>query len=337
MGWGATVEAVNTSSSGVTGMPAHRSLWLPRWLPLVACALVLVLGGCTDGSSGEDESGQADTTPSTTQPAESEPSTSSPATTTETTPDTTSTPPPPPPRPRVGECRRLRWPDTRRLVTDAGGKPARCGQATAQTFLVQRLPERTVDAAGGIDAVAVARSASTRCRSALIDWLGGGGEAYELSMFGFVVAVPPAADAAANARWYRCDAIVQARTGRLARLPQTVRGALDEDRGVRRWAACSEGRDRPKREQVLCSQPHRWRAVAAPRLGNRKDRFPGDGTVIATMRRQCEQAVRDVVADPSSGFDYGWLRPTASTWERGQRYGLCFTRDSGRTTKEPGD
>jgi hypothetical protein len=304
-------------------MPAHRSIWLP--VVGGVCALVLILGGCTDGDS--ESGGQADSTSSATQPEASEPSTSEP-TTIETTPETTQTPPPPSPRPRPGECRRLRWPDTRPLVTDAGATSARCGRATAQTYLVGRLPERAVDAAGAIDAVAVARAASTRCRSALIDWLGGVGEAYELSMFGFVVAVPPTGDAASNARWYRCDAIVPARTGRLARLPKTVRDALDDERGVRRWAACSEGRDRPRREQVLCSRPHRWRAVAAPRLGNRADRFPGDVAVIATMRRECAEAVRAVVADPSIGFDYGWLRPTASTWERGQRYGLCFTRDS---------
>jgi hypothetical protein len=288
---------------------------------------MVILGGCTDSSSDDASGSQADSTPSTTQPEVSEPSASD-APTTETPPETTS-PPPPPPRPRVGECRRLRWPDTRPLVTDAGARTARCGRATAQTYLVGRLPDGAVDAAGAIDAVAVARSASIRCRSALIDWLGGVGEAYELSMFGFVVAVPPARNAAANARWFRCDAVVPARTERLARLPKTVRGALDDERGVRRWAACSEGRDRPRREQVLCSRPHRWRAVAAPRLGNRKDRFPGDRAVIDTMRRECEEAVRAVVADPLSGFDYGWLRPTASTWERGQRYGLCFTRDSG--------
>ena len=58
-----------------------------------------------------------------------------------------------------------------------------------------------------------------------MNWLGGGEDGYELSMFAYVVAVPTAADMDAGARWWRCDTYATDRDGQLAVAAQDHRVA----------------------------------------------------------------------------------------------------------------
>lgn len=247
-------------------------------------------------------------------------------------PDATPAPPPPAPAPRVGECRTLAWDETQREVTDAAPRPTRCARAhTAQTFAVGRVapagPGEVVDAGRLVEA------ASDRCRSAVVDWLGDdervlSASTYQLSMFAYVVAVPTSDDRAAGARWWRCDTYATERDGRLAPLRGSTEGVLagaDADR----WATCVRGELGPAQQQVVCSEPHRWRAISAHRLGGPGDAYPGAGAVTGRMRATCRDDVSDDVADPLASFGYGWLRPTRADWRAGQRFGLCFaeTRD----------
>jgi Septum formation len=239
--------------------------------------------------------------------------------------------PPPPtpaaPAPRRGECRTLAWDETQREVTDAAPRPSRCARAhTAQTFAVGRVapagPGRIVDA-DRLLAVA-----SARCRSAVVGWLGDDERAYQLSMFAYVVAVPTSDDRAAGARWWRCDTFATERHGRLATLRGSTEGALT-GATADRWATCVRRELGPVQQQVVCSEPHRWRAVSAHRLGGRGDPYPGPGEVTGRMRTTCRDDVSAYVADPLAGFGYGWLRPSGADWRAGQRFGLCFaeTRD----------
>jgi hypothetical protein len=243
-------------------------------------------------------------------------------------PDATPAPPAPAaPAPRAGECRSLAWDETQREVTDGAPHPTRCARAhTAQTFAVGRLAP--VGRGPVVDADRLAEAASARCRSAVVDWLGGDERAYELSMFAYVVAVPTSDDRAAGARWWRCDTYATARDGRLARLRGSTEGAL-RGAAADRWATCVRGELGPAQQQVVCSDPHRWRAVSAHRLGGRSDAYPGAGEVTGRMRETCRDDVSAYVADPLTSFGYGWLRPTGADWRAGQRFGLCFaeTRD----------
>ncbi len=186
-----------------------------------------------------------------------------------------------------------------------------------------RLEDDWVSAAGSVDVEAVSRATAPDCRSALIGWLGGSEADYELSMMAYVVAVPPAADVAAGARWYRCDTFGTVRPGRLAELPRTTERLLTGS-GVAEWAVCVDGPLGADQEQVLCRGPHDWRGVSAHRLGARGDGYPGDRTVLDRARGLCAADVRAELDDPLESFDYGWLRPTRSTWAGGQRFVLCF-------------
>jgi putative regulator of septum formation len=166
-------------------------------------------------------------------------------------------------------------------------------------------------------------AASARCRSAVVGWLGDDERAYQLSMFAYVVAVPTAADRAAGARWWRCDTYATERDGRLAPLRGSTEGAL-AGAAATRWGTCVRGELGPDQQQVVCSEPHRWRAISAHRLGGRGDAYPGAGEVTGRMRATCRDDVSAYVDDPLTSFGYGWLRPSAADWRSGQRFGLCF-------------
>ena len=81
----------------------------------------------------------------------------------------------------------------------------------------------------------------------------------------------------------------------------------------------------PGQKQVLCREPHDWRAISAHRLGDRADEFPGQAEVRDETQTTCQDEVRAYIDDPLETFDYGWLLPTKSDWEQGQRFVLCFT------------
>jgi len=286
---------------------------------VLALATVLTVTGCglLGGGSGDDTAAA---------PSESESAPSADASEPSAAPSQrrTAAPRPEAPRPARGDCRRLDWRDTRSAVTDAGSEPTRCNRAhTAETFARGTLD--VVPGSGGQPDTRQLGGTSVQCRSALVDWLGGDEAAYELSMFAYVVAVPTSEDLAAGARWWRCDAFATDRPGELTRLHGTTRRGL-AGRTADRWATCVRGRLDANPEQVLCREPHDWRAVGAHRLGGRGADYPGRNVVADRMRKTCEDEVGTYEGDPLEGFDYGWLRPTLADWRVGQRFGLCFAK-----------
>lgn len=292
--------------------PGHRPGRMPVLLVLALVA-ALALGGWAvlGGPDGDDAAETAETLPPTDEP--------DPAPTPEPTPDA--------PRPQVGDCRVLGWNHTDREVTDAGSQPTPCvGKHNAQTVATGLLDGRT-----GLDPAAdperLVDAVSLECRTALVDWLGGDEDAYELSMYAYVVAVPTAEDLEAGARWWRCDTYATEREGRLAPLPSSTEDVLAGD-GADQWATCVQGALGPEPRQVMCREQHDWRAISAHRLGESTDEFPGSEEVGDEIRSTCQAAVRAYVDDPLDGFDYGWLRPTGPDWRDGQRFGLCFTQTS---------
>jgi len=276
-----------------------------------ALAALLLVAGCSGGDGGDADDS-----------AEPTPTSESTAT---TTPEPTDEFTPQAPEPENGDCRVLGWDDTGEAVTEAGDKPVPCTRDhTAQTIATGRL-EQGLDPAADPDAVAAA--VSRDCRGALVNWLGGGEDGYELSMFAYVVAVPTAADMDAGARWWRCDTYATDRDGQLATLPKTTESLLEGDQATD-WATCVAGDLGPGQKQVLCREPHNWRAISAHRLGDRADEFPGQAEVRDETQSTCQDEVRAYINDPLETFDYGWLLPTRSDWEQGQRFVLCFTKSA---------
>jgi len=279
-------------------------------VPVLAAGTLLVLWAAGGWPAADEAAGQKLTEQPATPTATSTP---------------TSRPDPVAPRPRIGDCRRLQWSDTRLEVTEAGSLRTGCGSPhTAETVATGRL-----DASTGLNPASdpdrLVSAVSRECRSAVVDWLGDGEDTYELSMFAYVVAVPTTRDLAAGARWWRCDLYATASEGRLTRLPVTTRRVLAADGGGQ-WATCVRGPLGQDQDQVVCRKRHDWRAISAHRLGTADQRFPGRGQVLDEVRTACRDDVTAYVDDPLEGFDYGWLRPTDAAWRGGQRFALCFAR-----------
>ncbi len=279
---------------------------------VVAAVLAVVAGVLLTGGRGDDGVDEAAETVPTSEP-------------TATTAAPTKDPEPEAPEPEVGDCRELGWDDTGGALTEAGADPVPCTRAhSAQTFATGQLAP---DLDPQVDPDAVAEAVSRECRGALVGWLGGGEDAYELSMFAYVVAVPTETDLEAGARWWRCDTYATHRDGELAALPRTTEQLLDGEQ-AERWATCVEGELGPGQEQVLCRAAHDWRAISAHRLGDRADEYPGQAEVRDETQTTCQDEVRAFVGDPLESFDYGWLLPTEADWEQGQRFVLCFADTS---------
>lgn len=295
-------------------MPSHRARSMTG--PLVVLAVVAVLGGSAYAWTARDGDGDAAREPV----ASDGPTTTS---TTETTPSTPEPTPTPTVRvPRPGDCRELAFDDTDAPLTEAAAESVPCGRPhTAQTIATGRLPGDVDPAA---DPGAVSDAVSAECRSAMVGWLGADEAAYELSMFAYVVGVPPESERAAGADWYRCDTYVIVEEGQLAELPRTTEAALASEDEAADWAACVDGDLGTDSAQVLCRQPHDWRGVSAFRLGDRQDPYPGLAEVADQTETVCADDVAAFVDDPLATFDYGWLRPSEADWERGQRFAVCF-------------
>ena len=285
-----------------------------------AVAGLVVLGlsssGCADAADLAIEAPETASTPSPT---------AAPTTPSPTTPEASETTPPPEPEepePAVGECRRLPRNEALLGVSLRPTPVVRCSKGhNAQTYFVGRLDRDAADAALKADRARVYAQVADRCRRHLTEWVGGDGDDLALSQFDFVVGVPGVTDVAAGARWLRCDAVVRRTEQSFQPLPRSTRGVLASAR-AERYGSCIKG-DMEDGTTVICSLPHRWRGASAVRLGSREAKFPGGSVVNARMRDLCATRVRAYLGT-TGAFEYGWVRPTKSSWKGGDRYGVCY-------------
>lgn len=288
-----------------------------RHLLGIALAATLFVGACSDvGDVAGAEPTQTATTTSPATPTSPEPTTAEP----------TPTPPPEPkqPTPVARECRRLPRSEALLAVALRPGRGVPCVKAhNAQTYFVGRLDGGARTAAQRGNRERVYAQASGRCRRNLVAWLGGDGADLALSQFKFVVGVPSPDDLAAGARWLRCDVVARRTLSSFLALPRSTAGILTTAKAAQ-YHVCVKG-DIAQAKTVVCRLPHRWRGATAVRLGSAGAAFPGGKVVTARMRSTCETQVRNYLGT-TSAFSYGWIRPTRSLWQRGERYGICFAK-----------
>lgn len=259
----------------------------------------LVLAAC---SAGEEPGRPADPEASSPTSRGEEPSAS---------------PTPVQPRPRVGQCHRLRFDAA--LAPTNQAPPVRCGRPhTAVTFHVGRLDLVRAGHRLAVDSPSVQQQARQQCTARLADHLGTSPRELRLTMAQPVWFTPTVEDAAAGAGWLRCDLVVVAGPGELARLPRRTRGAG----ATTAIAMCATAR--PGAEgftRVACQRRHTWRAVATVDLPGKG--FPSAGSAAAVMSDRCREVARSRAEDPLD-FDWSEERPTREQWRAGQRYGICW-------------
>ena len=281
---------------------AVRLVWLMT-------ALVLVASACSPGSAPKAASKTSSTA-------------AHPDVAKATSPSPSPSKPPPPPSPPEGACYRLRFSELAQSAnTD---HPYLCGDThTTQTIFVGRLHTRA-----GVDSDP-ARAQMTRvCPRKLAHYLGGTPTDRHLSRFNVVWFVPSPEQAAAGARWFRCDVIAFGRPEHLFPLPRPHRlsGILDHPAALDSYGLCGTAAPGSTHfARVICAQHHSWRAVSTIRLSG-GDAYPGRRAVRDAGNGICRDRAH-AQSGYSLQFSYGWEWPTRQQWQGGQHYGFCWAPD----------
>ncbi|MFC6149354.1 MULTISPECIES: septum formation family protein [Mumia] len=242
----------------------------------------------------------------------------------ESAPTPSATPTPVVTLPKVGECRKPGTVDATLRVSDDDTAPVACAGATALTYLVRTMPGPLKAAVADYNTTRILRTARPICEKAAIGYLGKDRPTYERSQFGFIVGVPSAAQTAAGAAWMRCDLVLSANASNLAALPGKTKGALSSKQSGR-YMQCVRGDIRVAVGTVVCSTKHRWRGVDSVRLGAVTAKYPGTKRAQSTMRDRCTTSVRRYL-DTRGSFEYGYISPSKASWQRGERWGVCFAK-----------
>jgi len=282
----------------VLARSAVRLMWLMT-------ALVVVASACSPGNAPRTASGTSSTA-GHPDVAKAPPSPSKPA---------------PPPSPPEGACYRLRFGELAQSASN--DHPYPCGRRhTTQTIFVGRLHTRS-----GVDSDAARAQMARACPRKLARFLGGSRTDRHLSRFNVVWFAPSPEQAAAGARWFRCDVIAFGRPDHLYPLPRPRRleGILDSSAALDSYGLCGTAAPGSSHfERVICARHHSWRAVST--IGFSGDTYPGRHTVRDTGNDMCRERAR-AQSGYSLTFRYGWEWPTRQQWSNGQHYGFCWAPD----------
>ncbi len=285
-----------------------------RALAAATLALALV-GGCSSG--GAPQSGAARSPSPSTSAATRTPGPSG-------SPSGSSASPAAVARPRAGACYELTVDELTRPTNDSPAVSCRTSH-DAVTIYVGRLREVVDGHALAVDSDRVQRQVATACPRRLARYVGGSREVRRLSRINVAWFSPSLEQSDRGATWFRCDLVVFARQDTLLRLPPAgqLRHALNARGALSRWGLCGTAAPATRRfSRVICSLPHRWKAIATIRLSGGSS-YPGTAAVRRAGDSVCKARVRAQARNRLS-FRYGWEWPTAEQWRGGRHFGYCW-------------
>ena len=82
--------------------------------------------------------------------------------------------------------------------------------------------------------------------------------------------------------------------------------------------------DDPAFERVICTEQHRWRAIATVDLAARP--LPRGARRTNEGQAPCEDAAA-AAADDALDYEWGYEWPTKEQWQQGQTFGRCWAPD----------
>jgi hypothetical protein len=284
---------------------------------VAAIVMGLLLTSCTAGEDGRDGTGSPEPTSAGTAGSEasSEPSERAAGS---SIPESARRPPP-------RACYRLGFDEATAPTSDS--PPVSCrSRHTAQTYYVGRLDTVVDGHLLAVDSRQAQRQVARTCPRELAEHLGGSAQSRALSRLEAVWFSPTIEQSDAGASWFRCDAVALAGSGRLAPLPNRLRGFLDRPDALDEVGLCGTAAPgEPGFERVICSRRHRWRAMSTIAISGGAS-YPGVGAVRDAGESTCRDRVREASGSPER-FSYGWEWPTREQWRAGQRYGFCWAPD----------
>lgn len=228
------------------------------------------------------------------------------------------------PVPQSGTCHALTYQQAE--ATTAPATSVACSHAhTSQTFSVGRLDDVVDGHLLAVDSDRVQRQVARSCPARLATYVGGAPGALRLTMLRAVWFTPSLVQAAAGARWYRCDAIVVDGASSLAALTTPLKGVLDSSRAGD-YAMCGTAKPGTSGfERVPCSAPHTWKALSVVPLP--AGAYPGVPAVQSAGTEPCRKAAANV-APNALDYQWGYDWPSAAQWAAGQTYGICWAPSS---------
>lgn len=225
--------------------------------------------------------------------------------------------------PTIGACRQLEPADIAQASDDS--EPVDCAEEhTAETFAVGTFPADLV-AGRDVDDPSLGAYIYETCSDRFQAFLGGEESTVMRSLLSWAWFRPSPEAWADGARWYRCDVVAGTEDSEELRpLPETARGLLlgiPDDQ----WMTCAVGPTVAGSEKVPCSEEHDWRAVTTIKLGEEKDRYPGDRVVEVRTRDFCSDSVGAWMNYPVD-YDFGYTWFHEAEWKAGNRRSICWAR-----------
>lgn len=202
---------------------------------------------------------------------------------------------------------------------------------TAETYAAGPLPKELDDAAYTSREVALA--SYKLCSDAFSKHLGADESVVMRTVLSWAWFRPSEKAWKDGARWYRCDVIggggqaLQEGTEAYFPLPASTKFHLRGLSPLDDWMVCADGRAVRQSPKVPCSKKHTWRAVTTIKLGEAKDSYPGDHTVLIKTRDFCRSSVEAWLGYPIS-FQFGFTWFHKAEWEAGNRRSICWARTS---------
>jgi Septum formation len=224
--------------------------------------------------------------------------------------------------PRPGECRTMRPKDIPPASNNTSAKP--CSRRhTAVTYFVGKFRASVLD--GSKETLSAV--ANSRCRHKFASYLHAGPATQSMSLLTYAYFYPTDKQRAAEANWFRCDAISgYVLQRRLYPLPHRLRGILakavpDSVRAcyTRQFITGQEHRG----AWVPCTKRHEQRTIAALRLGGPSARYAGSNELRVRVSAWCKPKARVYLHSPAS-YSWGYSWPSRSEWNHGRRHATCL-------------
>ncbi len=224
--------------------------------------------------------------------------------------------------PALGACRVLTPQDTARQ--DNATETVDCGDPhTAETFTVGTFP--TSVSGRGYRSRALGRFIYEECGRRFARFVGGNESMVLRSLVSWAWFRPTQSAWSQGARWYRCDIVGGTERATTYRdLPTTAKNLLG-GKPDDRWLACVDGSSVTGSEKIPCTEQHTWRAVTTIKLGDDKDRYPGDRLVEVRSRDFCSDSVGAWLNYPL-GYSFGYTWFHEAEWRAGNRRSICWAK-----------
>lgn len=208
------------------------------------------------------------------------------------------------------------------LELSNGSAPVSCRRPhTSITVAVGRISRKALP----IDSARAQGRIARTCKAKVDAYVGGTAETRRLSRVQAVWFSPTQEQAAAGARWFRCDLVIAGDQTSFAALPRKTRGLLSSTKSLNTYGTCGTAAPGAATfRRVACGTRHSWRARASINLAT-GSRYLGQGAAKQADSRCRDIEARRAVTATHLRWSFEW--PTRAQWLSGQRYGLCWTPD----------